>query len=129
MLHLDDRLPEALGPEEAVAVVCGGQVVELLDAASVADPHHPYTRSLGSGVPSEPVLVSTSRPRGAAASGGCPFQEGCARAQERCAVMPGLAVPLGGRHPVACHFPLAGTATTGTPVSSEPTAREFAQAW
>ncbi len=122
VLHLDDRLPCAVEPGETVAVVCGGRVVEVLDAGSVADPAHPFTRALATD-----ATGSTGAHRTGHAGAGCPFAAACVWAQERCEVMPPLTVPLGGHHPVACHFPAAGVPDADSRRSAEPTAREFAQ--
>jgi ABC-type glutathione transport system ATPase component len=99
VLRAADTMPSALSARERVVVLCGGRVVEILDRDGLGHPLHPWTRAHRAGRPADV-------PRPDAADPGCPFRQGCDRAQARCAErMPELTRPLGATHPVACWFP------------------------
>lgn len=99
LLRSGHTLPGSLSAQERVLVLCGGRVVEVLDRDGLGHPLHPWTRALQAG---RPAAV----PRPDLADPGCPFRQGCDRAQSRCAErMPELTRPLGATHPVACWFP------------------------
>jgi peptide/nickel transport system ATP-binding protein len=95
---------------DRIAVMYAGQIVELGDAAQIADgPRHPYTQAL---LGSFPVLrgarrvltgIAGSPPDLRTQPAGCPFSARCPRAWERCAVeAPGLTGIDSGQ--VACHL-------------------------
>lgn len=141
ILRSGHTLPGTLSAHERVLVLCGGRVVEVLDRDGLAHPLHPWTRALQAG-------RSAAVPRPEPSDPGCPFRQGCDRAQARCGErMPELTRPLGATHPVACWFPedprpgrRAGAGVAGstesawsvaapTPTShgDEPTAHEFVE--
>ncbi len=150
LVVVSELLPLDLSPGDRALVVCGGRLVEVLPAADMRHPLHPYTLTLLAPDAAEPAYDDGAVPAARAAAldvlhdAGCPFRSGCPRAKAPCARMPHLERPLGATHDVACHFPedprgpttprASGTgarvaaATAEEPgEGDEPTAREFAQ--
>jgi peptide/nickel transport system ATP-binding protein len=100
-----------------------GRLVELGTSAEVyGAPRHPYTAGLIQSIP----LPDPARERAKAATGlggelpsaidppsGCHFRTRCPLATERCAEETPIMATSGGRHAVACHYPLTSPAKLG----------------
>jgi oligopeptide/dipeptide ABC transporter ATP-binding protein len=103
---------------DRLGVMYLGKLVELGPSGDVYEaPRHPYTAGLIASIPSpDPVRVraqARSPLSGEIASAidppsGCRFRTRCPLATEKCAAEEPALDLRGGRHPVACHYPIAG---------------------
>ncbi len=97
---------------DRVAVMYLGQIVEQGPTERVlAEPRHPYTVGLLSGIPRmdqqgtrERRLLPGELPSPLALPGGCRFHPRCSQAQARCRREEPLLQDRGGRHLVACFW-------------------------
>jgi oligopeptide/dipeptide ABC transporter ATP-binding protein len=95
---------------DRIAVMYLGRIVEIGDARAVlADPQHPYTRSLRSVVPvpdpsrrRKPVILVGETPDPSQIPRGCRFHPRCPVAFERCPIVDPPLFDLGGGHAAAC---------------------------
>jgi peptide/nickel transport system ATP-binding protein len=108
---------------DRIGVMYLGRLVELGTSAEVyGAPRHPYTAGLIQSIP----LPDPARERAKAATGlggelpsaidppsGCHFRTRCPLATERCAEETPIMATSGGRHAVACHYPLTSPAKLG----------------
>ena len=101
---------------DRVAVMYLGRIVEVRDAAGLAEPpYHPYTEALLSSAPALEAGIEVRRVRlsGAVPSrigrlDGCPFESRCPRRMGAiCRQAPPPETRLGDRHLVACHLDAA----------------------
>jgi oligopeptide/dipeptide ABC transporter ATP-binding protein len=106
--HISDR----------IGVMYLGKIVEMGTRSEVFNQaSHPYTKALLSAVPvpdprlererkKDRIVLQGDIPSPANPPSGCRFRTRCWKATELCAQQePVLAIPSGGSHPVACHFP------------------------
>jgi len=103
---------------DRIGVMYLGKLVELGSSAEVySAPRHPYTAGLINAIPSpDPAKERTKAgmsmtgelPSAIDPPSGCRFRTRCPFAQEQCAVEEPPLAASGGRHAVACHFPLEG---------------------
>jgi oligopeptide/dipeptide ABC transporter ATP-binding protein len=103
---------------DRLGVMYLGKLVELGPSGDVYEaPRHPYTAGLIASIPSpDPVRVraqARSPLSGEIASAidppsGCRFRTRCPLATEKCAAEEPALDLRGGKHPVACHYPIAG---------------------
>ncbi|MDH6198181.1 oligopeptide/dipeptide ABC transporter ATP-binding protein [Mycobacterium frederiksbergense] len=99
---------------DSVAVLYGGQMLEMSDVYSVFDdPRNPYTKKLlecfasgRSAGPKEPFCSIPGSPSARGASTGCPFEPRCDHADDRCRTDVPVAVEMTPQHWTACHHPL-----------------------
>ena len=101
---------------DRIGVMYLGKLVELGTSAEVyRAPRHPYTAGLINAIPSpDPVrekkkarlVMAGEIPSAIDPPSGCRFRTRCPLAQEQCTVQEPPLVAAGGRHAVACHFPL-----------------------
>jgi peptide/nickel transport system ATP-binding protein len=95
---------------DRIAVMYLGRIVEIGDARTVlADPQHPYTRSLRSVVPvpdpsrrRKPVILSGETPDPSRMPSGCRFHPRCPVAFARCPTVDPPLFDLGSGHAAAC---------------------------
>ena len=95
---------------DRIAVMYLGRIVEIGDAKAVlADPQHPYTRSLRSVVPvpdpsrrRKPVILVGETPDPSRIPSGCRFHPRCPVAFARCPMVDPPLLDLGGGHAAAC---------------------------
>ena len=95
---------------DRIAVMYLGRIVEIGDAKAVlADPQHPYTRSLRSVVPvpdpsrrRKPVILVGETPDPSRIPSGCRFHPRCPVAFARCPTVDPPLFDLGGGHAAAC---------------------------
>ena len=99
-----------------VAVMYGGEIVEIADTVSFFDrPAHPYSVMLLSAFSHNPALRAKWTKKSEdvtmkVATEGCPFRHRCVRAKDKCAVEhPGL-TRFRDRHEVRCHYPVGEAA-------------------
>jgi peptide/nickel transport system ATP-binding protein len=113
---------------DRIGVMYLGRLVELGPSTEVyGAPRHPYTAGLIESIPlPDPV---TERAKASVGLGGelpsalnppsgCRFRTRCPLATDRCAAETPQLVASGGRHAVACHYPL--TTSAQVPVRSRP---------
>lgn len=99
-----------------VAVMYGGEIVEIADTTSFFDrPAHPYSVMLLSAFSHNPALRAkwTKKPEDVTtqvANTGCPFRFRCVRAREKCAVEHPKLTHFRERHEVRCHYPVGAAA-------------------
>jgi len=93
-----------------------GKIVEIGDRREIfTKPQHPYTKALLSAIPvADPerrddrrrIVLEGDVPDPAFPPTGCRFRTRCWKAEVKCGEEePHLAVPSGGSHMSACHFP------------------------
>jgi peptide/nickel transport system ATP-binding protein len=104
---------------DRIGVMYLGRLVELGTSAEVyGAPRHPYTAGLIESIP----LPDPASERAKASAGlggelpsainppsGCRFRTRCPLATDRCAQETPALAASGGRHAVACHYPLGGS--------------------
>jgi oligopeptide/dipeptide ABC transporter ATP-binding protein len=99
---------------DRIAVLYFGSVVELGRAEDVfRAPRHPYTKLLADSAPvvgrplKAPEARDTELPDPLNPPSGCAFRARCPRATDLCAAEVPTLEGADGKHPVACHHPLA----------------------
>jgi peptide/nickel transport system ATP-binding protein len=106
LIWITHDLSVVAGLADRVAVMYAGRVVEQGSVDEVLDaPRHPYTRGLLDSVPAMAAggrlrQIPGMTPSLARLPSGCAFRERCARADERCLVMPEMS------DRARCHHPL-----------------------
>jgi peptide/nickel transport system ATP-binding protein len=106
LIWITHDLSVVAGLADRVAVMYAGRIVEQGSVDEVLDaPRHPYTRGLLDSVPAMAAggrlrQIPGMTPSLARLPSGCAFRERCARADERCLVMPQLT------ERARCHHPL-----------------------
>jgi peptide/nickel transport system ATP-binding protein len=106
LIWITHDLSVVAGLADRVAVMYAGRIVEQGSVDEVLDaPRHPYTRGLLDSVPAMAAggrlrQIPGMTPSLARLPSGCAFRERCARADERCLVMPELSERS------RCHHPL-----------------------
>ena len=120
MLFVTHDLSVVRHVSDRIAIMYLGEIVELGETDEVfRRPRHPYTEALFAAIPrpdplrpGRRIIVQGDLPDSAQRPPGCPFHPRCRYAAARCAAeKPALQPRPGGRHPVACHFPLPPAAT------------------
>jgi peptide/nickel transport system ATP-binding protein len=119
MLYITHDLGAARAIADRVLVLFAGKVVESGPIAAVLDrPAHPYTAALLAALPQVGVPGAQAVPAAAAplpgpgtavAVTGCPYQDRCPRAQDRCRQEAPALTPL---------FPAPGSASNAVPESA-----------
>jgi len=111
---------------DRIGVMYLGKLVELGTSAEVyTAPRHPYTAGLIQAIPlPDPTLERSKTSAGLGGEipsaidppSGCRFRTRCPLATEKCAQQVPLLAESGGRHAVACHYPLdSGISSLPTP--------------
>ncbi|HYN11369.1 MAG TPA: ABC transporter ATP-binding protein [Burkholderiales bacterium] len=106
LIWITHDLSVVAGLADRVAVMYAGRIVEQGSVDEVLDaPRHPYTRGLLDSVPAMAAggrlrQIPGMTPSLARLPSGCAFRERCARADERCLVMPEMS------ERARCHHPL-----------------------
>jgi peptide/nickel transport system ATP-binding protein len=106
LIWITHDLSVVAGLADRVAVMYAGRIVEQGSVDEVLDaPCHPYTRGLLDSVPAMAAggrlrQIPGMTPSLARLPSGCAFRERCARADERCLVMPQMS------RRARCHHPL-----------------------
>ncbi len=106
LIWITHDLSVVAGLADRVAVMYAGRIVEQGSVDEVLDaPRHPYTRGLLDSVPAMAAggrlrQIPGMTPSLARLPSGCAFRERCARADERCLVMPQMS------ERARCHHPL-----------------------
>jgi peptide/nickel transport system ATP-binding protein len=106
---------------DRVAVMYLGKLCEVATSDGLyAEPMHPYTRALFSGIPvpdpgrpQPPMLATGDQPSQTDPPTGCRFRSRCPLAQQRCAVEEPAVREVLPHHYVACHFAEDGVAAAG----------------
>jgi oligopeptide/dipeptide ABC transporter ATP-binding protein len=99
---------------DRIGVMYLGRLVEIGSVADVYErPAHPYTAGLLASIPvpsprqaRASVAITGELPSAIDPPSGCVFRTRCPRAQALCAAELPPALPFGGEHLAACHFPL-----------------------
>ncbi len=124
MLWITHDLSVIAGLAQRVAVMYAGKVVETGTVAEVIDrPLHPYTNGLIGSVPSrnrrgEPLAqIPGMTPSPLNLPQGCAFRTRCPKADEACAVQPGITAPLPNRF-IRCFHPVEAQEVIGEAVSA-----------
>ncbi|XJZ27017.1 ABC transporter ATP-binding protein [Bacillota bacterium Lsc_1132] len=99
---------------DRIAVMYLGKIVEMAPTKEIfTHPKHPYTKVLLNAYPPpnphlrerDQIVIQGDVPNAANPPAGCAFHTRCPYVQAKCREQ--MPVLQGGRHPVACHFPLS----------------------